>query len=333
MTKEIKVSIIIPVYSTEDYIEDCLESAFNQTYKSIEYIIVDDGSPDSSMKIAHKTIQKYKKEKEIKIIRHTENKGLSAARNSGMKESSGDYLYFLDSDDLITAECIEYLVSFINEPTVDIVIGSFAIFSNNIKKEEIPYIEKTTMFHNEEILNSFVEKKWSETVWNKLIRRQICFEKDLFFPEGLIHEDIYWSFIVAANTQNIILCKRHTYHYRKRSHSITQNKDKKNFDSLSTIITDIIAYSIKKDLLKEYPKLIAYIINLAYYLYKEIIKANIEVTYILNIRRKIRFSFNNIPIKYRKNIPLYSQLQFAVYKTPIFISNIFFQLLLTFQKK
>ena len=94
-----KVSIIIPIYNVESYIANCLHSVFNQTYKDLEIILVDDCGTDKSMNIAMESINKYKSSFYIKVIHHKENKGLSAARNSGIKEATGDYIYFLDSDD------------------------------------------------------------------------------------------------------------------------------------------------------------------------------------------------------------------------------------------
>ena len=107
----LKVTIVIPVYQVEDYIESCLISVANQTYSGeIECVVVDDCGADSSWQIVENFISEYNGKIDFKLIRHTENKGLSAARNTGIDHASGEYIYFLDSDDEITPECIERLV-------------------------------------------------------------------------------------------------------------------------------------------------------------------------------------------------------------------------------
>lgn len=115
---EPKISVIIPVYNVEKYIRQCLESVINQTYKNLEIIIVNDGTKDNSMKI----VEEYLSDERIKII-NKENGGLSSARNRGMEEATGEYIYFLDSDDWIELNTIEILVE--NSKGVDIVGANF----------------------------------------------------------------------------------------------------------------------------------------------------------------------------------------------------------------
>ena len=105
----IKVSIIVPVYNVEKYINRCFESIINQRYTNIECIFVDDCSPDNCFEILNQRIAEYSGEIEFRIIRHIQNKGLSEARNSGTYQSSGEYVYYLDSDDEITQDCIQIL--------------------------------------------------------------------------------------------------------------------------------------------------------------------------------------------------------------------------------
>ena len=102
-----KVSIIIPIYNVEPYIERCLQSVVSQTYPYFECILIDDCGNDRSMPFAEQFIQNYSGEIHFRILRHENNCGLSSARNTGMKAANGDYIYFMDSDDAITPECIE----------------------------------------------------------------------------------------------------------------------------------------------------------------------------------------------------------------------------------
>ena len=151
-----KVSIIIPVYNVSDYIERCIRSVMEQTYQIIECILVDDCSPDDSITKAESLIRQYGGSVEFVILRHDKNIGLSGARNTGINHSTGDYLYFLDSDDEITPICIESLMKVAREnPTSDIVQGYSscplvdAVFPNREKlaKELLPM----TLKSNEDI--------------------------------------------------------------------------------------------------------------------------------------------------------------------------------------
>ena len=119
----IKVSIIIPIYNVEPYIERCIISVLNQSYKNIEIIIINDCTPDKSIELINKLLNnKYSSTENIHILNHEKNKGLSAARNTGIMNATGDYLYFLDSDDSITHDCIEVLVNALSL-NIDFVIG------------------------------------------------------------------------------------------------------------------------------------------------------------------------------------------------------------------
>mgnify|MGYP000233519789 FL=1 len=131
MKEDIKVSIIIPVYGVEKYISQCLESVINQSYENIEIIVVNDGTKDNSMKI----VEEYLLDERIKII-NKENGGLASARNRGIEEATGEYIYFLDSDDWIEVNTIEVLVEESNN--LDIIYSNFWYFDEkNQKKEKI----------------------------------------------------------------------------------------------------------------------------------------------------------------------------------------------------
>ena len=119
-----KVSIIIPVYNVSPYIERCIKSVMNQTYQDIECILVNDASPDDSIDIAKLLIENYDGPIQFQILSHGHNRGLSAARNTGIDASTGDYLYFLDSDDEITPDCIKLLMDEVKKyPNVEMVQG------------------------------------------------------------------------------------------------------------------------------------------------------------------------------------------------------------------
>ena len=169
------ISIIIPIYNVEEYIIECLESIYNQTYKNIEVILVDDCGSDNSMNIVKEYLTP-EKHSFTKIIQHQQNKGLSAARNTGIKHATGDYIYFIDSDDFITPNCIESFYNLIqkyNNP--EIIFGSATFypyqwgnFSLDTNKNEL-----SEYCSNKKNINKyfFNNDYLPVTAWNKLVKK------------------------------------------------------------------------------------------------------------------------------------------------------------------
>ena len=119
-----KVTLSMPVYNVARFVEKSLLSALNQTYKNIEFLIIDDKSTDESMNIVRQVINSHPRKSEVRVIDHIVNKGLGDTRNTSIKEATGDYIYFMDSDDVITPDCIERLVAYMNETPVDFIASS-----------------------------------------------------------------------------------------------------------------------------------------------------------------------------------------------------------------
>lgn len=218
------VSIIIPIYKVEKYIERCLISVINQSFADIEMILIDDYGNDKSMQIALNVLKSNKWEHKSKIITHNKNRGLSAARNSGIKEASGDYIYFLDSDDSISIDCIEKLIKPALKYKNDFVIGDYKCIYNSqeIFTEKPPLkLNSKNISTKDKILISFQNGEWYEMAVNKLIRRSFLIDNDLFFTEGIIHEDVLWSFKMACKAQSMSVINECTYYYYLRDDSIT----------------------------------------------------------------------------------------------------------------
>ncbi|MCQ2610473.1 MAG: glycosyltransferase family 2 protein [Treponema sp.] len=228
------ISIIIPVYKVEEFLPHCIDSVLAQTYKNIEVILVDDGSPDKCPLICDKYAKKSKK---VKVI-HQKNKGLSAARNSGVKAASGEFIYFLDSDDLISPDCIELLYNAISREGCDISVGKVQKFSDHneifISKNNNPIIHKysSTKILDDLLINN-IEVEYV-TAWNKLIPRKIL--KKIMFPVGKYHEDEFTNWKFYYNTSSICKVEAITYYYYQRPSSITGNGfGLHNFDFLEAI--------------------------------------------------------------------------------------------------
>jgi len=247
MDSQIKVSIIVPVYNVEKYISRCFNSVANQYYNNIECIFVDDASPDNSQKILKKHIKKYQGEINFKIIKHPQNRGLSVARNTGTSASTGDYIYHLDSDDEITPNCIELLVGKVSKyKNVDIVQGNTKTIPQPNPKSDW----KNIIFKNyPEYTNNkkwikkhcFIEPRVPVTTWNKLIRKDFLIQNNLFFKEGIIHQDEHWMFFAAKKIKEISFVEEFTYIYYITPNSITQSADKnKSVSSWLVIIEELL---------------------------------------------------------------------------------------------
>lgn len=209
-----KVSIIIPVYNVAPYIKRCLDSVAAQTYTGdMECILVDDCGKDDSVKLAKEWIDSYTGRTKFFLLSHTTNQGQSAARNTGLKAASGDYIFFLDSDDAITPECIESLASFAAKyPDVDFVQGQTV---NNAQGTVVlHYIHQFPEYENNTEQMCFCILRHSmPSACNKLIKYSFITLNSLFFPVGIVHEDLYWLFFVMKRVKSVAFTNIGTYYY------------------------------------------------------------------------------------------------------------------------
>lgn len=211
---EIKVSIVIPVYKVEKYIERCLRSVFNQTYVNIECIIVNDCTPDNSFIIAKELVESYQGSIDFKFVEHEKNKGLSEARNTGIKMATGYYYFFLDSDDAIPPTSIEKLVetALLND-CPEIVMGVTKGVDANGNNVEVSSAQTKSFHDNSEVFQGYLNNLWYVIACNKLVKKDIFADHKTFFLPGITHEDVMWSFEISTYVNKIILCPFVTYHY------------------------------------------------------------------------------------------------------------------------
>ena len=238
-----RVSIIIPVYNVEPYIEECLHSVYEQTTDTeIECLIVDDKGNDNSIHIAEAFVATHndKAKTKFKIIYRDTNGGLSAARNTGIKAAKGDYLYFLDSDDTIVPQCIDTLIHLADKyGGVDLLPALYIRENNDMEQfgcHSFPEFSDDRSLIKRSLLDY---DKIPVTAANRLIRRELITENNLFFKEGIIHEDNYWSFFLAKYVKRMAFCAEKLYYYRETPGSITKepNIEKESY-AFSTIIKD-----------------------------------------------------------------------------------------------
>lgn len=222
-----KISVIIPVFNVEKYIKRCLLSVINQTYNSpIECIIINDCTPDNSMNIVNEFINKnHRANIEFKIINHYINKGISVARNTGIEISTGEYLFFLDSDDEICVNALKDLSEIAEQYDPDIVLGN--IYKNTQKVEWLDISKRNYPKYTKN--KEWIHKEWiymPGVVWNKLIKRSLIINNKLYFKEGIIHEDNHWNLFSKNFINSIAFCFTPTYIYYINENSTMTNKYK-----------------------------------------------------------------------------------------------------------
>ena len=209
------ISVIVPIYKVEEYLDRCIESVVNQTYQNIEIILVDDGSPDDC---PHKCDEWAIKDSRIKVI-HKINGGLSDARNAGMEIASGGYISFIDSDDYISLDFFETLLSVMEKENSDIVECSVVKFYEDGRFEEYSDDLAVTTFETESALSGLIsENPFHQHVWNKLYKTQLV--KDIPYAVGKFNEDEFWTYQVFGRAQKVSKINKTMYYYYQRSSSI-----------------------------------------------------------------------------------------------------------------
>ena len=318
----VNVSIIIPVYNVEQYIESCLYSVINQTYKgTLECIIVNDCTPDQSMEVVNRLLSVYQGNILFKIINHQENKGLSAARNSGVKIAKGDYLYFLDSDDILVENAIELLSNLSLQSFPDVIMGDFDLIGDN---QYIPRLNTSVAIFDKqkEIFNAFISYSLYEMAWNKLVKKSFFLKYDLWFREGIIHEDSLWSFNLFYYCNNLRVCFQRTYLYRVRENSIMTDPKNiiKSFKSYCEIFFLKINFIKEKRLFYEFPLLVKYMVDAKFLLEKIVIEQNLDKETYTRLKNQLGICYileKDLTIITRLKL-LLSNLPFKVFKLMLF---------------
>ena len=281
------ISIIIPIYNVEKYVAECLNSVISQTYdhSKIECIIVDDCTPDNSMNIVNEIIGNYKGEMTFITRRHKENKGLSAARNTGISIATGEYLYFLDSDDYIYPNSLELLMEGVEKnKDIDMVVGNF--FDERINKLQMN-------IHNNEMLKSidllYFGKMENKSASNKLIKRKLFSIHDLRFPVGRYYEDIVLNYQLFSHVKKVYVVSQCTYFYRDNLNGIIR---KQSIEKLSKSIDDYL-YALEFFISNLNQKLCvgktAIIVNTYYFVYKMFVKNRANLENVLYIEERLKY--------------------------------------------
>lgn len=241
-----KISIIIPVYNVEKYIIECIESVINQNYSGLlECIIVDDCGEDLSISLVTNRISLYSGSIEFKIIHRNKNGGLSAARNSGIRVATGDYITFLDSDDKLMPDAIKNFASIASKCSdIDLIQGDIFVSSPG---EKTAYLAiSPALFPPQSYDPSWCASSLLSiiptTAWGKLIKRDFILSNNLFYCEGILHEDEMWRLQASRYIKSIAFCFNPVYYYRlDNSDSIMHRKDRtQHYLSMLKIAEEVI---------------------------------------------------------------------------------------------
>mgnify|MGYP000916714076 CR=1 FL=1 len=257
------VTISIPIYNCENHLINCLQSVVNQKYKNLEVQLVDDLGNDNSMQVAEDFIQKHP-DFHFKILRNEKNSGLSVVRNVGIDNAQGKYIFFLDSDDEITPDCISKMVEIAEREHVEMVCGNVRTIKLE-SKEEIDAFrlhntqEKIT--NNTEIFESFIQGRFPVPSWNKLILLDFLKQNKLYFKEGLFAQDSLQSFETALVLNSVFFLKDDTYIYYLHQDSVIHNRKKKHFDNWITIATEFEKHYQKEQNPERKKQILGYLID------------------------------------------------------------------------
>ena len=214
------VSIIIPVYQVEKYLDKCIASVVGQTYQNLQIILIDDGSTDRSPAIC----DGWKSRDPRITVVHQPNGGLSRARNAGLKLATGEFVGFVDSDDWIEPLMIETLLAAMQETDADIAVCNFQVEPQELRdnQKKMCSLERT-LYSSKEALKMLLKGEGfiHSFVWNKLFKRSVIANID--FPSGKIYEDLLWTPMVIGNANMIICLDSILYHYIQREDSLTHS--------------------------------------------------------------------------------------------------------------
>lgn len=238
------ISVVVPVYNVKSYLERCVISILTQTYQNFECILVDDGSTDGSGELCDKLAEKYG---QIKVV-HQENGGLSAARNTGIRNAKGKYILFMDSDDFYTSkDCFSKLIQRMHETNADIVLFNYLRYTEEgvcNGKCGIAFPNVPVNNQNAGILSQLVfSNAYQSSACIKFLKTDMLIENNLFFEVNRLSEDIEWSAKILALNPKISVCDEAFYAYTVRTGSISTSIGRK------TVIDQL---HVVKAMLKEY---------------------------------------------------------------------------------
>lgn len=230
-----QLSIIIPVYNTEKYLEKCVNSVFDTSFDSFEVILVDDGSTDGSLAVAENLLRKYPEK--IRVV-HQRNQGLGGARNTGIHTASGEYLMFIDSDDYLVSKALDIVAGLLKNDADLIVFDAILVSEQGREIEKIPGCKKQpeNLFRCPELLFEY------PAAWNKIVRKSLMTDMGILFPPHAWFEDLRTTPKIYLHAQRVYYAPEPLYRYVLRQGSIMNTaKCQRNLEIIDAV-NDLIGY-------------------------------------------------------------------------------------------
>ncbi len=247
-----KVSIIVPIYNVEKYIERCVVSLFEQDFDDIEYVFVNDCTPDNSVDILQKVIEKHPNRKPyINIIHHKQNKGLGSARNTGLKQATGDYVLHIDSDDWCELDMVSLLYSKAKETDADIIVCDYFL---SYKDKDIYKKQDYSLCRESDLHRLLRSDGLFNFVWNKLIKRNLYYKFNIFPPTEInFYEDK--SVVIRFFSENIeysYVPKAFVHYWQENQYSLSLKKSNKIFEDIKCYVQTTEQFLKAKGILDKY---------------------------------------------------------------------------------
>ena len=248
-----KVSVIIPVYKVESYIERCVRSLFEQTLDDIEYIFVNDCTPDKSIEVLEGILEEYPHRKhQVRILHHDKNKGLTSTRNTGLVAATGEYIAHCDSDDWVELDMYETLYNKAKEEKADVVYCNFNMYSHSSTR-----IEEIGCFDTDKkkLLQSYIKTVWT-TIWSVLAKKELYIEHNLRSPEHICYCEDFWLAVRLMHyAKKVSYVPSAFYNYNRMNEtSIVHTLNKKTEKEEQTAYLETIAFFEQESVLQYYEK-------------------------------------------------------------------------------
>ena len=241
-----KVSILVPIYKVSKYIERCAVSLFEQTFEDIEYIFVNDCTPDNSIEVLSNVIKRYpNRQPQIRIINHEKNRGLASARNTGIDNANGDFVLHIDSDDYIEPNMTELLYNKAIEENADIVVCDFIMEWHNTNR----VVEQTWDKNPKIFINKILSVHAVPSVWNKLFKMRLYSENNITAIEGInLGEDLLITPKLLYYSKNVSKVEVPLCHYfQTNSNSYTKNYTEKNINNVVYVLQELTSFFKSKE--------------------------------------------------------------------------------------
>ncbi len=243
-----KVSVIIPVYKVASFVERCTRSLMQQTLSDVEYIFVDDASPDNSMSIVRDVCKEYGRD--VKFLVHPENKGLPAARNTGLSAATGEYIYHCDSDDWVETDLLDKLYSAAKKADADMAYCDFFLSFETGER----YMSNPGYSTGDDLLKKgFLAGTTKYNVWNKLVKRSLYEKAGVLFPSGHSMGEDMTMIMLAAKADKVVYVNKALYHYVKlNSNAFSNTFSQKHLDDIKYNSDRVFEYLDKENISEDY---------------------------------------------------------------------------------